>query len=217
MDTDTRSDLQFLEEEIAPALTEVEIKTFSVRDGVTFRDYEIFFGEKVISVGATDLKTRRANKNATNYLKGQVERSRQIKKRPCQLCGKTDELYTRKDNLREVYFLLSQAVTMGRPRTPPSDIEALEEGIADMTAYLQEAVRLKEKDNLILDAPVDKLAVRSKFCTMMKEAGIHKIRDLVQRTADEISAVDGLGKAAMSEIRYALERHGFGFKEVKNG
>ena len=218
MDTDTSMDIRFIEETLNPVLTDEERRTFAVRDGVTFRDYEVFFGDHLFSIAAEELNKRRNNGNADLafvYLRGQLDKSRQTKPRECQLCRRRDELYTRKDCLREVYYLLSSAVRMGKPKTPPRDLDDIKEGIREMTEYLHDAVRIKEKDNLLLDAPLEKLAIRGKFCTMLARASITKIRDLVERTAAEVGAVEGLGDAAMSEIRYALERHGFGFQEEK--
>lgn len=213
MDTDTRSDLQFIEDEIRPILTEEEIRTFSVRNGITFRDYEVFFGERVLAVGAEDLKKRRASKNADVYLRGQIERAHQTKIKECPLCRKGKELYTREDCLREMYSMLAGIANMAK--TPPSGIEALLVGIGEMEKYLSDAVRVKEKDNVFLDAAIDQLPVRSHFTSVLKEAGIHKIKDLVKLTETQAAAINGIGRSAISQIRYELERAGFKFQEEK--
>jgi DNA-directed RNA polymerase subunit alpha len=70
------------------------------------------------------------------------------------------------------------------------------------------AVSYPQKPDLIMLRPVDELKVSGQTLEALKEANIHYIGDLTQRTQTELLQRAGISTKAVAEIRKALQVHG---------
>ena len=69
-------------------------------------------------------------------------------------------------------------------------------------------------DKSILSMPIEEmdLSIRSYNC--LKRANIHTIKDLTERTEDDMLKVRNLGRKSLDEVIQKLESYGFGLKEM---
>ena len=67
---------------------------------------------------------------------------------------------------------------------------------------------LAEKDLALINQEIEDLQLPPRVTYALTIAGIHSIRDLIQRSKQELLDLPNLGKKSLAEIKDALARHG---------
>ena len=69
-------------------------------------------------------------------------------------------------------------------------------------------------DKSILSMPIEDmdLSIRSYNC--LKRANIHTVKDLTEKTEDDMLKVRNLGRKSLDEVIQKLESYGFGLQEI---
>jgi len=70
----------------------------------------------------------------------------------------------------------------------------------------------EDTDKRKLDQTVEELELSVRSFNCLKRAGIHTVRDLTEKSEDDMMKVRNLGKKSLEEVKQKLEELGLGFR-----
>ena len=206
VDAPETTDIDFIRGIIEPELTDKEKVTWAIRRNLSAPlldpAIDIFINGKMEVINVGEFRKKRQRNGGEIFVRDLLAKIRNPRY--------DDRMFFKLlDILKDKWALLA-SITDKKDPIPGTAYHLCSE-IAQMAAYLRDAVSFKEKDDRNLEKDIEFLLLPGKANFYLRRSGINKVGDLTKRTIEDISTLEGIGPGYVWKMREALEHIGFEF------